>query len=63
MMLNDAEWWLLIKQEPHDRSVLFQHNINFFLLFLVREAFENMKKSIDQEIADLKSQLNGISKL
>ena len=30
-------------------------------LFLVREAFENMKKSFDQEIADLKSQLNGIS--
>ena len=23
MMLNDAEWLLLIKQEPHDRSVLF----------------------------------------
>ena len=23
MMLNNAEWWLLIKQEPHDRSVLF----------------------------------------
>ena len=23
MMLIDAEWWLLIKQEPHDRSVFF----------------------------------------
>ena len=33
---------------------------NMFL-FSVREAFENMKKSFDQEIADLKSQLNGIS--
>lgn len=35
--------------------------MSFISFFTVREAFENMKKSFDQEIADLNTQLNGIS--